>query len=62
MWTQGLVGGRWVDFDATLPRRYHAGHVLTATASFSDGGLGAELASMLQLIGNLEIDVVEVGY
>lgn len=62
MWTQGLVGGRWVDFDATLPRRYHAGHVLTATASFSDGGLGAELASMLQLIGNLEIDVVEVEY
>ena len=62
MWTQGLIDGRWVDLDATLPRRYHAGHVLTATASFSDGGLGAELASMLQLIGNLEIDVVEVEY
>ena len=62
MWTQALIDGSWVDFDATLPRRYHAGHVLTTTSSLGGGALSAELASTLLLMGNLEIDVVDVGY
>ena len=62
MWTQALIDGRWVDFDATLDRRYHAAHVLTATTSLGDGGIDAELASMLMLMGRIEIDVVDVGY
>ncbi|MHC4107747.1 MAG: transglutaminase-like domain-containing protein, partial [Planctomycetota bacterium] len=33
MWTQALIDGAWVDLDATLDRRYHAAHVLTATSS-----------------------------
>ncbi|MHC4416065.1 MAG: transglutaminase domain-containing protein [Planctomycetota bacterium] len=62
MWTQALVDGAWVDFDATLPRRYHAAHVLVNTSSLDDGTLNTELASTLVLMGNLEIEVVEVGY
>lgn len=62
MWTQALIDGAWVDFDPTLPSRYHAAHVLIATARLGDGGLGSELASTLMLMGNLEIDVLDVGY
>ncbi len=62
MWTQALIDGKWVDYDATLRNRYHAAHVLTSTSDLNDGALSGELGSALQLIGNLEIDVVEVGY
>lgn len=62
MWTQALIDGRWVDFDPTLDRRFHAGHVLTGTASLEDGALNAELATTVLLMGRLEIDVTEVGY
>ncbi len=62
MWTQALIDGRWVDLDATLPQRYHAAHILTGTTALSESGLAAELASTLMLIGNLEIEVLDVGY
>ena len=62
MWTQALIDGRWVDFDATLPLRYHAGHVLTGTSALGEGALATELASSIMLIGNLRIEVVDVGY
>jgi transglutaminase-like putative cysteine protease len=62
MWTQALIDGRWVDFDATLSRRYHAGHVLTGVSALGEGALAAELASSITLMGNLEIEVVDVGY
>jgi transglutaminase-like putative cysteine protease len=62
MWTQALIEGRWVDLDATLPRRYHAGHVLTGTSALGEGALAAELATSIMLIGNLRIEVVDVGY
>jgi transglutaminase-like putative cysteine protease len=62
MWTQALIDGRWVDLDATLPNRYNAAHVLTGVSSLATGGLEKDLSSMMLLIGNLEIDVVEVGH
>ncbi len=62
MWTQALIDGRWVDFDATLRNRYHAAHVLTSTTDLADGAFSRQMAGALQLIGNLEIDIVEVGY
>ena len=62
MWTQALIDGRWVDLDATLGRRYHAAHVLTAVSSLAQGGIDATFASTIMLMGNLEIDVVDVGY
>ena len=62
MWTQALIDGRWVDFDATLRNRYHAAHVLTSISDLADGAFSQQMAGALQLIGNLEIDIVEVGY
>lgn len=62
MWTQALIDGRWVDLDATLRSRYHAGHVLTAVSSLDQGGVDTALASTLPLMGNLQIEVVDVGY
>ena len=60
MWTQALIDGKWVDFDATLPVRYNAAHILTATSSLNDGmGMG-DMASVLQLMGNLDVEVLEV--
>jgi transglutaminase-like putative cysteine protease len=62
MWTQAWIDGAWVDFDATLPVRYHAGHILVGTTSLADGALANELAGIVSLLGNLEIEVVDVGY
>ena len=62
MWTQGLIDGRWVDFDATLKQRYDAVHVLTGISSLADGISAADMASTMLLMGNLEIEVVEVGH
>lgn len=62
MWTQALIDGKWVDFDATLPVRYNATHVLTSTSSLADGLGAGDMAAALQLIGNLEIEVVDVQY
>jgi transglutaminase-like putative cysteine protease len=58
MWTQALIDGRWVDFDATLPGRHHAAHVLTSVSSLADHAGNADLASMMQMIGRLRIEVV----
>jgi hypothetical protein len=62
MWTQAIIDGKWVDFDATLPVRYNAGHVLTGTSSLADGQGTADMAGMIMLIGNLEIDIIDVGH
>ena len=62
MWTQALIDGRWVDFDATLPVRYTAGHILAATSTLAETSGLADFASMMQLMGNLEVEVLEVGY
>jgi hypothetical protein len=62
MWTQALIDGKWIDLDATLPVRYNAAHVLTTTSSLADGiGVG-DMASVIQLLGNIDIEVIEVGY
>ncbi len=63
MWTQALVDGAWIDLDATLPVRYNAGHVLTGVAALEDGtSIDRDMANILMLMGNLEVDVVEVGH
>jgi hypothetical protein len=60
MWTQALIDGSWVDFDATLPRRYHAGHILTSVSALGDGAASTDLASIISLMGKLKIDVVDI--
>jgi hypothetical protein len=62
MWTQALIDGQWVDLDATLPVRYNAVHVLTNVSSLADGLGAADMASILQLIGNVDIEVIDVEY
>ncbi len=62
MWTQALIDGDWVDFDATLPCRFTAGHILVGTSSLADGSMAEDLVSMLGLMGNLKIDVISLGY
>lgn len=59
MWTQALIDDKWIDLDATLPVSYHAGHVLTNTTSLADGRGDGDLSSMLRLLGNLEIEMVD---
>mmetsp|Transcript_12188 Transcript_12188/g.30320 ORF Transcript_12188/g.30320 Transcript_12188/m.30320 type:complete len:406 (-) Transcript_12188:386-1603(-) len=61
MWTQALVGGKWYDFDATLHyRHYSVGHVLVGTSSMSDKEAHNNHMQMAALIGNLEMDLLEV--
>ncbi|UCD76307.1 MAG: transglutaminase domain-containing protein [Phycisphaerales bacterium] len=61
MWTQALIDGKWVDLDATLPVRYHAGHVLTGTSSLADGAAGGDLSALMLLVGNLDIEIIDLG-
>ena len=64
MWTQALIDGKWIDLDSTLPgeNSFHAGYVITSTSSLQDGRSETEMNSILLLIGNLEIDVLDYGY
>jgi hypothetical protein len=62
MWTQALIDGKWVDLDATLPVRYNAAHILTSHSSLADGLGAGDMVSIMQLIGNIDIEVMEVSY
>jgi len=60
MWTQAIIDDHWVDLDATLPVPFTIGHVLADTSSLSDeSGIGDQY-NLLALLGNMEIDVLEV--
>jgi len=61
MWTQALIGKRWIDLDATLAnRRFDAAHVALATAALDrEGEALVEMAKITPLIGRLEIEVLE---
>ncbi len=61
MWTQALIDGRWLDFDATLRgRAFHAGHLLIATSPQDDASIDADFSRLLAVIGNLRIEVIRV--
>lgn len=67
MWAQALLEGddgtmRWVDLDATLPDEhpYDATHITLATSDLSDGDPGQGFISLAQVIGTLQIKVVDV--
>jgi len=63
MWTQALINGKWFDFDATLHSgAYSVGHVLVGTSSMSDKEAHNNHMQMAALIGNLEMDLLEVRY
>ena len=72
MWTQGWLdpdgegplASRWVDLDATLPgdEAFDATHITLGTSDLNMGVVGNDLAAMLPLLGNLEIEVMEVAH
>jgi len=71
MWAQAWIDsdgdgpkpGRWIDFDATLPGvSFDATHLALSVSAMNDGLLGNDMAALLPLLGNLEIEVVETGY
>jgi Transglutaminase-like superfamily len=61
MWTQALVGGRWLDLDALTPDPFDATHVALTTSALSDGeGFLTAASTLATLVGGLEIRVVDV--
>eukprot|EP00299_Pterocystis_sp_00344_P000617 c101_g2_i1.p1 GENE.c101_g2_i1~~c101_g2_i1.p1 ORF type:complete len:514 (-),score=124.77 c101_g2_i1:335-1687(-) len=58
MWSQALVNGAWIDLDATLPVHFHVGHVLASCTALSDSSAHLDSIKLVNLIGNLEIDVI----
>ncbi|MBB6428796.1 transglutaminase-like domain-containing protein [Algisphaera agarilytica] len=76
MWTQAWIevdpapggpavqSGQWVDFDATLPGgvRFDATHIALSVSDMNEGLVGNDMAALLPLLGNLEIEVVETVY
>ena len=61
MWTQGLIDGEWVDFDATLrDRSFHPGHLLIATSAQDEPSIDADFSTMLSTIGMIKIEVLRV--
>lgn len=62
MWSQAMVNGRWIDLDATLHVPYSVGHVLVGTSSMSDKEAHNNHMQMAALIGNLEIDLLDVSH
>lgn len=76
MWTQAWIevepdpngpakrSGQWIDFDATLPDgiRFDATHIALSVSDMNDGVMGNDMAALLPLLGNLEIEVIETVY
>lgn len=65
MWTQALIGGRWVDLDATLggDSPFDGTHIMLATSALDDDKMALmELARVAPWVGRAEITVVEVSY
>ena len=69
MWTQAFLdpdgpgprAAQWTDFDATLPGvAYDATHITLGVSDLNEGVVGNDMAAMLPLLGNLEIEVLDV--
>lgn len=58
MWTQGWLGGRWVDLDPTLKNvDFDATHVALSVSTMADGRWTNDLVLLSPLIGKLKIEV-----
>ena len=60
MWTQAIIDGKWIDFDAVLPPdgpRFDASHLLTGWSAADGASLDTDLARIVDLMGDTEIDV-----
>ena len=61
MWSQALIDGHWIDLDATLETVHSVGHVTTLTTPLSDENLSADMAGLMGTLGNLEVEILEIG-
>ena len=61
MWTQAYYDGKWWDLDATLSgqRAFHAGHLAVSLNDLSTESFNRSATEMLEVLGNLEIEVLE---
>lgn len=60
MWTQAYLDQQWVDLDATLERSFDAAHIAFATSALADDQAAlVDLASIVPMLGNLRIEIVE---
>ncbi|MEE2906258.1 MAG: transglutaminase-like domain-containing protein [Planctomycetota bacterium] len=62
MWDQALIDGQWVDLDATLPVQFSGGHITTSTSALAKGTGASDMAGLIALLGNIEIDVIRVDH
>jgi len=61
MWTQVYIGDEWLDIDAALQQTdCEPNRVALSIMPLGDEGLASAVASLIPLLGRLEIDVVEV--
>jgi len=60
-WSQALVDGKWIDLDATMDGKYSVGHITSATSALETESMNADMVDILALIGNMEIEIVEIG-
>jgi len=57
MWTQFLIDGRWVDFDATRPNVHTTGdHIALAISDLTDEGFISQVFSVVHMMGQLRIE------
>ena len=63
MWTQAMIDGKWVDFDAVLPARgprFDASHLLTGLSAADGASIDTDLARIVDLMGDTAIDVQSI--
>jgi transglutaminase-like putative cysteine protease len=61
MWTQFRIGDAWVDFDAAQHESdCNPTHIAFSVSSLEGAGIGQIAIDLINLIGNLEIDIVRI--
>ena len=63
MWTQAMIDGKWVDFDAVLSARgprFDASHLLTGLSAADGASIDTDLARIVDLMGDTVIEVQSI--
>jgi len=61
MWTQVYIGGQWVGIDAAMRQTdCNPNHIAVGIVPFGDEGMMNTVASLIPLLGQLDIEVLDV--
>ena len=61
MWSEVWIDGRWLPLDATLAKHgTGAAHIKVSDTSLADGSGLESMLPVLQMIGNLEVEVIAI--